>query len=64
MRLHLEADVVLVVEANHAGVVLEDADAPVVGAEPAANLLRGAENGLLQQIVDAAAAPHPALSQW
>ena len=55
VRFDLEADVKLVVETHDAGVVLEDADAPVVGAEPAADLLRGAEDRFLEQIVDAPA---------
>src|SRR5262249_16350660 len=37
------------------GIVLEDADAPVVGPEAPANLLRCSKDGLLEQIVDAAA---------
>src|SRR5206468_3437237 len=53
VRLDLEADVVLVVEAYDAGIVLENAHAPILGPETATNLLRGSENGLLQQIVDA-----------
>src|SRR5262249_40965128 len=52
VRLDLETDVKAVVEAHDAGVVLEDADAPVVAAEPAANLLGGAEDGLPEQVVD------------
>ncbi len=62
VRLHLEADVKLVVEAHDAGVVLEDADAPVVRTEQAANFLRGGENRLLEEVVIPAKAPaEPAL---
>ena len=45
----------LLVEAHDAGVVLEDADAPVVRPEPPADLLRRAEDRLLEQVVDAPA---------
>ena len=55
VRLDLEADVIAVVEFDDAGVVLEDADAPIVAAEPPANLLGGAEDRFLEQIVDAPA---------
>ena len=47
VRLDLEADVVLVVEPNDAGVVAEDADQPV-----AAQLLGRGEDRLLEQVVD------------
>ena len=47
MCLDLEADVVLVVEANDSGVVGEDADQPV---EP--QLLGRGEDGLLEEVVD------------
>jgi hypothetical protein len=50
--LHLEADVVPVVEADHAGVIFKDAHAPVVRAEPAADLLGRPENGLSQEVVE------------
>src|SRR5207253_1588412 len=52
VRLHLEANVMALVKAHHAGIVLEDADAPVVLAQPAADFLCGAEDSLLQQIID------------
>ncbi len=55
VRLHLEADVETLVKADDAGIILEDADAPVVLGEPAANLLRGPEDGFLKEIVDAPA---------
>ncbi len=55
MRFDLEADMILIVETDHAGIVLEHTDAPVLGPKPATNLRRGPENGLLQQIVDAPA---------
>src|SRR5262249_37941705 len=47
--LDLEADVETLVETDNAGVVFKDADAPVIGAEPAAELLRGAEDRLLEE---------------
>ena len=46
VRLHLEADVVFLVEADDAGVVLENRDAPLL-----VELLRGGEDGLLEQVV-------------
>ncbi len=52
VRLDLEAHVVAVIEADDAGVILEDADAPVVGAEPAADFLGRPEDGFLEQVVD------------
>src|SRR5438105_80374 len=55
VRLDLETDVILVVEAHDAGVVLEDADTPVVRPEPPPDLLRRAEDRLLQEVVDAPA---------
>ena len=51
MRLDLEADVELIAELDDAGIVLKDADAPVVLAEAIANLLRGAEDRLFEQIL-------------
>ena len=51
----LEAGMILIVETDDAGIVLEHTDAPVLGPKPATNLRRGPENGLLQQIVDAPA---------
>ena len=47
VRLHLEADIEFVVEADHAGVVGEDADQPVE-----IQGLGGGEDGLLEQVVD------------
>src|ERR1019366_8301636 len=55
VRLDLEADVEVVVELDDAGIVLKDADAPVVGPKPLADFLRGAEDSLLQKIVVALA---------
>ena len=52
VRLDLEADVLLVVELHHTGVVLEDADAPVVLAESPANLDRRAEDGLFEHVLE------------
>ena len=47
----LKQTLILVVEPNDAGIVREDADAPVVRAELLANLLRGGEDRFLEQIV-------------
>ena len=52
VRLDLEADVLLVVELHDTRVVLEDADAPVVLAEPPTNLDRGAEDGLFEHVFE------------
>ena len=52
VRLDLERDVELVVEPHDAGVVLEDADAPVVVAPAAAQLLRGGEDRLLEHVLE------------
>ena len=65
VRLHLEADVILVVELHDAGVVREDADAPIVVAEFGANFLRRGEHGFLEQVFEGefalfVAVPHPA----
>src|SRR5262249_28258766 len=42
-------------ELDDTRVVLEDADTPIVWAQPAANLLSRAEDRLLQEVVDAPA---------
>ena len=52
VRLDLEHDVVLIVEADHAGVVRKHADAPVPVAGLPANLLRGRENRLLEHVLE------------
>src|SRR5690606_8363045 len=62
MRLDLEADVELLVERHHAGVVLEDAHAPVVGAESFADLLRGGEDRLLQHVAEGLLSPVVAIA--
>jgi hypothetical protein len=48
--LDLDADVVVAVESHHAGVVAKHAHAPVGGAQPAADLLRGREHRLLEEV--------------
>ena len=53
MSLYLDANVVISVELHDARVVFEDADAPVVVTQAAANLLGGAKNRLLEKVVDA-----------
>ncbi len=56
VRFDLEGDVVLVVEADDARVVLENADAPIVEASIAprlANLLRGSEDRFFEHVVEA-----------
>ena len=58
VRLDLEDDVELVVEAHDAGVVLEHAHAPVVVRPPLADLLRGGEDRLLEHVLEAAARRH------
>ncbi len=50
--LDLEHQVVLVVEADHAGVVGEYAHAPVIGAQRAANFAGGREDRLLEHVVE------------
>ena len=55
VRLDLEDHVVLVVEADDAGVVAEDAHAPVVGAQILADLLRGGEDRLPEHVLEASA---------
>ena len=52
VRFDLEADVLLVVKLDDAGVVLEDADAPVVRAKLAADLDRRAKHGLLEHVLE------------
>ena len=52
MRFHLEANVVLVVKADHAGVVFKDADTPIGRPQSAADFLGRGKNRLFQQVVD------------
>ena len=52
VRFDLEADMLLVVELHDARIVLEDADAPIVLAEPLANLDRRAEDGLFEHVLE------------
>jgi len=47
-----EGDVVVVVEFDDAGVVAEDADAPIVVAERLSDLLRGGEDRFFEQVVE------------
>ncbi len=51
VRFDFEADVVLIVESDDAGIVFEHAHAPVGRAQIATDLLRGGENGLLQHVL-------------
>src|SRR2546422_328037 len=48
----VEADVIFLVEANHACIVFEDAYAPVVRAKPAANFLGCSEDCFLEEVVE------------
>ena len=52
VRLDLEDDMMRIVEADHAGVVAEHADAPVLWAEAAADLAGGGEDCLLEHVLE------------
>ena len=51
MRLYLEANMILVVKAHDAGIIFENADAPIIAAEPAADVARGFKDGFLEKVV-------------
>src|SRR5262249_62170406 len=59
VRLDLETGVEVLVDLDPPGVVREHAHAPVVGRELPAQLLRGPEDGLLEEVVDPPGAALP-----
>src|SRR6187551_1339975 len=50
MRLHFERDIKLIVKPYDAGVILEDAHAPIIGTEPLADGSRCREDRLLEHV--------------
>ena len=56
VRFDFETDVILFVEANYAGVVRKNADAPILVAGILTDLLCGGENGFLQHVLEGALA--------